>query len=211
MSKDRKGLFITLEGIDGTGKSTQARMLASHLKAMGLGVIETREPGGSPGAEEIRRLLVEGEPGRWSPKTETLLFNAARLDHVGRVVLPALERGDVVVCDRYVDSTRAYQTQKGAEARAMVELIHKEVVGLNPDLTFIIDLDPEVAVARAAGRGGKETRFEKKGIEFQRHLRATYLDIAEKESRRCMVIDGNQTIEAVSQDIWDEVRANLSM
>ncbi|NNF89961.1 MAG: dTMP kinase, partial [Boseongicola sp.] len=140
------GRFITFEGIDGSGKSTQARRLAERLEARGLEVVLTREPGGSPGAEEIRRLLVEGDPDRWSAETEILLFTAARRDHLERTILPALARGAIVVSDRFADSTRIYQGATRGDLRALVDRLHAEVIGREPDLTFIIDMPPEQAL-----------------------------------------------------------------
>ncbi len=151
-------MFITLEGIDGAGKSTQARLLADRLRAAGREVVITREPGGAPGAEEIRRLLVEGAPGRWSAETEILLFTAARRDHVERTILPALNAGAIVVCDRFVDSTRAYQGS--GPLRGKVEELHRLMIGLNPDLTLVFDMEPEQGLTRAGQRADGEDRFE---------------------------------------------------
>lgn len=145
-------MFISLEGIDGSGKSTQAHLLADHLRAAGREVVLTREPGGSPGAEEIRRLLVEGRGERWSPESELLLFNAARRDHLERTIRPALARGAVVVSDRFVDSSRVYQGAARGDLRALVDALHALVIGVEPDLTLVIDLDPAEAVARTSLR-----------------------------------------------------------
>ncbi|GIX12820.1 MAG: thymidylate kinase [Paracoccaceae bacterium] len=181
-----RGLFVTLEGIDGAGKSTQARRLAGWLRGLGHRVEETREPGGSPGAEEIRRLLVEGPPGRWSAMTEILLFTAARRDHVERRIRPALEQGAIVICDRFADSTRVYQSARGAPM-AVVDALHALAIGLEPDLTLILDADPAEALARGLARGGGEDRFEGLGPGFQERLRAGFLALA-RERRRCVVI-----------------------
>jgi len=148
------GLFITFEGIDGSGKSTQARMLAESLGSAGHAVRSTREPGGSPGAEEIRRLVLEGDPERWSAETEILLFTAARRDHLERVIEPALAADEVVVCDRFADSTRMYQGLRAPGLRETVDALHRLMIGREPDLTFIIDMDPAKGHARAKGRGG---------------------------------------------------------
>ena len=149
--------FLTFEGIDGSGKSTQARLLAEALGAAGRDVVLTREPGGSPGAEEIRRLLVEGDPDRWSPETEILLFTAARRDHLEKTIRPALDRGAVVICDRFADSTRVYQGAARGDLRAVVDQLHALMIATEPDLTFILDVDPAAALsrglARALGRG----------------------------------------------------------
>ena len=186
------GVFITLEGPDGAGKSTQARRLAAVLEADGHRVVLTREPGGSAGAELIRRLLVEGEPGRWSAMTELLLFNAARRDHIEQTVAPALAEGAVVVCDRFVDSTRAYQSAgraDGGVGRDLVDTLHRLCIARDPDLTLILDIDPADATRRGAGRGNGEDRFERFGPDFQHRLREAYAAIAAAEPARCAVID----------------------
>jgi dTMP kinase len=182
------GRFITFEGIDGSGKSTQVVRLAEHLRDAGARVVVTREPGGSPGAELIRRLLVEGETGRWSPETEILLFTAARRDHLERVIEPALACGDWVICDRFADSTRVYQGVARADLRHVVDALHRLVIGREPDLTIVLDLDPDVAVARGVARGGSEMRFEGFGADFQRRLRAGFLALVEEAPARCRVV-----------------------
>jgi len=200
------GLFISVEGIDGAGKSTQAARLAARLGAAGHRVVETREPGGAPGAEEIRRLLVEGDPQRWSAETEILLFTAARRDNVERVIRPALEAGAVVVCDRYVDSTRAYQGMGGERLRALVEEVHALAIDLDPDLTLIFDLDPDAALARAGARAtAAEARFEEKGIDFQKRLRAVYHRLAREEPRRIRLIDAEGDPDTVAERAWAAV------
>jgi dTMP kinase len=208
-----RGIFLTVEGIDGTGKSTQARRLAARLRGLGLNVQETREPGGAPGAEQIRRLLVEGEPGRWSPETEMLLFTAARRDHIERVVQPALARGAIVVCDRYVDSTRAYQSAGAPERRAMVDRLHTLAIGLDPDLTLVFDMDPAMALARAALRTGAEgeTRFERKGLAFQERLRAEFRAIAAAEPDRCNIVDADGDPDAVARRVWAAAAPRLGL
>ena len=207
------GFFLTVEGIDGAGKSTQARMLAGRLRTLGREVVETREPGGAPGAEEIRRLLVEGDPERWSPKTEILLFTAARHDHVERVVEPALARGAVVLCDRYVDSTRAYQGAGAPERRELVDRLHRLAIGLDPDLTLIFDLDPAAALERARSRVADrdEDRFERKGQLFQARLREEFLAIAAAEPARCALIDAAQPAETVAGQVWAAVAPRLGL
>lgn len=196
-----RGTFITLEGPDGAGKSTQARLLAAALEAAGHRVVLTREPGGAPGAEAIRRLLVEGEPGRWSAMTELLLFTAARRDHLERTLAPALDAGAVVVCDRFVDSTRAYQSagREGGVGREAVDALHHLCIGRDPDLTLILDLDPADAGSRGAARGGGEDRFERFGLEFQHRLREAFAAIADAEPARCALIDARGDVEAVAQ------------
>lgn len=188
---DRGGVFITLEGVDGAGKSTQARLLAERLRDDGRIVVATREPGGSPGAETIRRILVEGDPGRWSATTEALLFTAARRDHVERTIRPALAAGAVVICDRYVDSTRAYQSAERGVERGVVDALHDLTVALDPDLTLILDLPPEKAALRDATAKRDETRFERLGPDFQSRLRAAFREIAAREPRRCAIVDAD--------------------
>jgi dTMP kinase len=209
----KPGFFLTVEGIDGAGKSTQARMLAERLRAFGREVVETREPGGAPGAEEIRRLLVEGDPERWSPETEILLFTAARRDHVERVVRPALDRGAVVLCDRYVDSTRAYQGADAPGRRALVDRLHRLAIGIDPDLTLIFNMDPGAALDRASKRQSdtNEDRFEKMGQAFQAKLRAEFLAIAAAEPGRCTVIDAARSPEAVAGKVWAAVAPRLGL
>jgi dTMP kinase len=201
----RPGAFITFEGIDGSGKTTQARRLAQAL-----GARLTREPGGSPGAEEIRRLLVEGAPGRWSAETEILLFTAARRDHLERTILPALEAGAVVVCDRFADSTRVYQGVARADLRDMVDRVHALAIGVEPELTFVIDAEPATALARGVARQSGEDRFESLGVEFQARLRAGFLTLAAEHSGRVRVIDGNRGEDAVASEVEGLARAFLA-
>ena len=193
--------FITFEGIDGSGKSTQARLLADHMRAAGDDVILTREPGGSPGAEEIRRLLVEGDPDRWSPETEILLFTAARRDHLEKTILPALESGKTIISDRFADSTRVYQGAVRGALRDLVDRLHSAIIAREPDLTFIIDMDPEAALKRGLARQSGEDRFEEFGAEFQVRLRQGFLDLAAAFPDRCVLIDGNRQVEAVAADV----------
>jgi dTMP kinase len=190
--------FITFEGVDGAGKSTQIKLLAAHLRAAGTEVVETREPGGSPGAEEIRALLVAGAPGRWSPETECLLFTAARRDHLERTIAPALARGATVLCDRFADSTRVYQGVARADLRSMVDALHALAIGREPDRTLILDLDPETALGRGLARGGGEDRFEGFGAAFQARLRAGFLALAAAEPQRCRVVDASGDPETVA-------------
>ncbi|RZW12578.1 MAG: dTMP kinase [Rhodobacteraceae bacterium] len=195
------GRFITFEGIDGSGKSTQALRLAERLEARGLEVVLTREPGGSPGAEEIRRLLVEGDPDRWSAETEILLFTAARRDHLERTILPALARGAIVVSDRFADSTRIYQGATRGDLRALVDRLHAEVIGREPDLTFIIDMPPEQALKRGLDRQSGEDRFEDMGVEFQVKLREGFLNLAREAPERCRLIDGSRSVDTVAAEV----------
>ena len=193
--------FITFEGIDGSGKSTQARLLADHMRAAGDDVILTREPGGSPGAEEIRRLLVEGEPDRWSAETEILLFTAARRDHLEKTILPALEAGKTVISDRFADSTRVYQGAVRGALRDLVDRLHRAIIDREPDQTFVIDMDPEAALSRGLARQSGEDRFEDFGAEFQVRLRRGFLDLAKAQPARCHVINGNRDMADVARDI----------
>ena len=203
------GLFISLEGIDGAGKSTQSRLLAEHLRGLGRDVIETREPGGAAGAEDIRKLLVEGDPDRWSPETEILLFSAARRDHLERTIAPALARGAVVICDRFADSTRVYQGAARGDLRDLVDDIHARVIGVEPDLTLILDMDPAVALARGLARQSGEDRFEDMGLPFQERLRSGFQALARDFPDRCAMVDANQAPEAIAQDIARIVEARL--
>ncbi|MBY6139342.1 dTMP kinase [Leisingera daeponensis] len=196
-----RGLFITFEGIDGSGKSTQCRLLAEALQAEGRDVVLTREPGGSPGAEEIRRLVLEGDPDRWSAETELLLFMAARRDHLERTIEPALAAGKVVICDRFADSTRMYQGLSRGDLRAAVDQMHKLMIGREPDLTLLIDMDPGEGLARAKGRQGTEERFEDFGVELQEKMRAGFLALAHEFAGRFRVVDGARPVEDVAADV----------
>ena len=202
-----QGLFITFEGIDGSGKSTQARLLTTLMRDYGNEVIYTREPGGSKGAEDIRQLLVEGDPGRWSPETEILLFTAARRDHLECTIQPALNAGKVVISDRFADSTRVYQGVARAELRGTVDALHNQMISKDPDLTFIIDMDPEVALQRGLARNSGEDRFEDMGLQFQKDLREGFLALAAQFHERCEVINGNQSPAIVSGEIQAVIEA----
>jgi dTMP kinase len=205
------GRFITLEGGEGAGKSTQARRLAERLAARGVGALVTREPGGSDGAEMIRQLLVTGETDRWSPVTETLLMYAARRDHMERTIAPALAAGTWVISDRFADSTRAYQGAAGGASGSLIQALERHVLeGLRPDLTLILDLPAGDGLARAAGRAGAETRFEAKGAAFHERLREAFLAIARVESDRCAVIDAAPDVDAVEAAIWAVVDQRLA-
>lgn len=195
------GVFVTFEGIDGSGKSTQARMLAEALRRDGRDVLLTREPGGSPGAEEIRRLVLEGDPDRWSAETEILLFTAARRDHLERTIAPALAAGRVVICDRFADSTRVYQGITRGDLRALVDRLHSLTIGREPDLTVLIDMDPETGLNRALSRGGREERFEGFGAAMQVRMRAAFLALAAEFPARFRTVDGNRGIDAVAADV----------
>ena len=203
-------MFISFEGIDGSGKSTQARLLADRLRALGHETVLTREPGGSDGAEQIRALLVEGGQERWSPETELLLFNAARRDHVERLIRPALDRGAWVVSDRFADSSRVYQGAGGGTPESLIEALDDAVVnGDQPDLTLVFDLPVEVGLDRAFGRGLFETRFESKGLAFHQKLRDGFLQVAERHPERCVVLDATGEVDDVSARLWAVVEERL--
>ena len=202
-------MFISFEGIDGSGKSTQARLLADALRGAGHDVVLTREPGGSPGAEEIRRLVLEGDPDRWSAQTEILLFTAARRDHLERLTAPSRAAGRVVICDRFADSTRMYQGLSRGDLRALVDELHRLMIGREPDLTVLIDIDPAVGLARAKGRQGTEERFEDMGLGLQQKMRAGFLALAEEFAPRFRVIDGARPPGTVARDVLATVRAAL--
>lgn len=207
-----RGRFITLEGGEGAGKSTQLKRLVARLQARGLEVVATREPGGSPGAEAIRDLVLNGAADRWSPVTETLLMYAARRDHIERVIRPALARGAWVVCDRFADSTRAYQGAAGGTDPALIAALETHILEeVRPDLTLIFDFPPEAGLARAAARPGAEMRFESKGMAFHERLRAGFLAIAEAEPNRCALIDAQGSIEAVETAVWAAVQDRLAV
>ncbi|TJZ94189.1 dTMP kinase [Paracoccus gahaiensis] len=194
-------MLISFEGIDGCGKSTQARLLAEALRAEGRDVVLTREPGGSPGAEEIRRLLVEGAGERWSPETECLLFTAARRDHLERTIRPALAAGHTVVTDRFADSTRVYQGAARGDLRDLVDRLHGLMIGIEPDRTFVINIDPATGLLRGAARGGAEDRFESLGLGFQERLATGFRALAREYPDRVRLIDGAGTPDQVAARI----------
>jgi dTMP kinase len=201
-----RGLFITLEGGEGAGKSTQASRLVEQLRAAGRSVVATREPGGSTGAEAIRALLVTGEPDRWSATAETLLMYAARFDHLERVIVPALARGDVVVCDRFADSTRAYQGGGGGANLALIDALETETrAHCWPDLTLIFDLPADEGLRRASRRAGGEARFEAKDLAFHKRLREAFMAIARDEPERCWVINAARSEDEVQAETWEAV------
>ena len=205
-----RGLFITFEGGEGAGKSTQVVRLVERLRARGIDVVQTREPGGSPGAEAIRNLVVAGESERWSPRTETLLMFAARSDHLERTILPTLGTGRWVVCDRFADSSRAYQGAGGGAPAAFIEDLDAAIVGADqPDLTLIFDLPVETGLERAFGRGLFETRFETKGLAFHQRLRDGFAAIAAAHPERCRLIDATGDADAVFARVWAAVEPML--
>jgi dTMP kinase len=205
-----RGRFITFEGGEGAGKSTQVKRLAERLAVGGREVITTREPGGSPGAESIRDLVLRGDADRWSPVTETLLMYAARRDHVERVIRPALARGAWVVCDRFADSTRAYQGAAGGTDPALIAALETYILeDVRPDLTLVFDLSPQTGLARAHARAGAEMRFESKGMAFHQRLRDGFRAIAAAEPDRCAVIDAEAAMDAVEAAVWASVEGRL--
>lgn len=205
------GLFLSFEGIDGSGKSTQARLLAEALRARGLTVCHTREPGGSPGAEHIRSLVLEGAADRWSTESEILLFTAARLDHLEKTIRPALARGEVVVCDRFADSTRIYQGLTRGDLRAMVDQLHALMIGQEPDLTVLIDIDAAEGLRRAVARPGKELRFEGMGLALQQRARDGFLALAAEHPGRFALIGGDAPAEAVHAAVLAAVLARAGL
>jgi dTMP kinase len=207
-----RGRFITFEGGEGSGKSTQIRKLAERLDVAKLRAIVTREPGGSPGAEIIRHLVLSGMGKLLGPEAETLLFAAARDDHVRTVILPALNQGIWVLCDRFFDSTRAYQGQLAQVSPGLVNAMQRVTIGdLKPDLTFILDVPVEVGLQRAALRRGNATadRFEAEGIKFHQDLRDAYRRIAADDPQRCVLIDATADPDTVAARIWAALREHL--
>ena len=213
MTGARRGRFITLEGGEGAGKSTQIRRLVRRLESAGLEVVATREPGGSPHAEALREVLLSGAAAPLGAMAEAVLFSAARIDHLDRTILPALARGAWVACDRFSESTRAYQGALGNLDRRLIAALERATVGKNrPDLTLVLDLDPESGLRRAAARrrpGEVVDRFESETLEFHRALRATFREIAAAEPDRCALIDAGGGEEEVARAIWLEVEARL--
>ncbi|TCS63923.1 dTMP kinase [Primorskyibacter sedentarius] len=205
----KKGLFVSFEGIDGSGKSTQARRLADSLTARGYQTVLTREPGGSAGAEEIRALVLQGDPDRWSAETELLLFTAARRDHLERTIRPALAAGQIVICDRFADSTRMYQGLSRGDLRGAVDQLHELMIGQEPDITALIDMDPAAGLARAKSRQTVEERFEDFGVTLQEKMRAGFLALAQEFPDRIHVIDGNRPEGEVAQDVLAAVDSCL--
>ncbi|MBU6408412.1 MAG: dTMP kinase [Alphaproteobacteria bacterium] len=205
------GLFLTLEGGEGAGKSTLLARLQAALLAQGRDVVATREPGGTPGADLIRALLVEGEAQRWDPLTEALLLAAARRDHIRTLIRPALERGKVVLCDRFVDSTRAYQTGAGGLPRRVVEELSALIEAPTPDVTLLLDLPPETGLERARGRAGAEDRFERLGLGFHARVRAAFLSLAREEPERFLVLDATQNPDALEEAARAGLKARLGL
>ncbi|MSO85861.1 MAG: dTMP kinase [Rhodospirillales bacterium] len=204
------GKFITFEGGEGAGKSTQVTRLAAALRAQGIEPVLTREPGGAPGAEEIRALLVQGSPSRWAPMTEALLHCAARSDHLELTILPALRQGRWVISDRFADSTMAYQGYGHELGRAPIESLHRVVVGdLAPHLTLILDIPVAEGLKRATLRAGKDNRYERMDVAFHERLRRGFLEIAALEPGRCVVVNAARDVDAVAADVWAAVQSRL--
>lgn len=212
MTEAARGRFITLEGGEGAGKSAQAERLAAKLRTLGLSVVLTREPGGSPRAELLREVILSGFAAEFGPEGEALLFAAARIDHVDKTITPALRRGAWVVCDRFADSTRAYQGAGGNLPQGWIDRLEQVTLGpLRPDLTLVLDVPPEVGLERARRRRGATSadRFEAEGLAFHETLRRAFLAVAVSEPRRCAVLDAAKTEEQVAADIWSTVQARL--
>lgn len=216
MSLTTSGRFITLEGGEGAGKSTQVKRLAARLVERGIDVVLTREPGGTPGAEAIRGLLVSGDTARWDPVTETLLHYAARREHVEKAVKPALQRGAWVISDRFADSTMAYQGYAGSVGAEKVTALHRLVLnGFQPDLTLVLDLPVETGLSRARnrmqGQAVAEDRYERMGVAFHEALRKAFHDIAAREPERCRIIDANGDVDHVAAAIWSAVAGRFGL
>ena len=207
-----RGRFITFEGGEGTGKSTQIKKLADRLKAARMRTLVTREPGGSPGAEIMRHLVLSGMGKLLGPEAETLLFAAARDDHVRTLIQPALNQGTWVLCDRFADSTRAYQGSLGSVSPALINAMQRVTIGdLKPDLTIILDLPVEIGLQRAAARRGSGTpdRFEGEQLSFHQGLREAYRKIAADDPARCVLIDANSDPDTVAGRVWNALRDRL--
>lgn len=207
-----RGRFITFEGGEGTGKSTQIQRLVARLASLGIETVATREPGGSPKAERLREIILSGAIAPFGPEAETLAFAAARIDHIDHTIRPALEEGCFVVCDRFMDSTRAYQGAQGkVDPRLIAQLEKVTVAGFRPDLTIVLDLPAATGMHRAAARRGarEADRFEAEDLAFHETVRQAFLDIAKAEPGRCAIVDADQDIETVSGAVWDIVSERL--
>ena len=199
------GRFITFEGGEGTGKSTHIKLLAERLKPQIRELLVTREPGGTPEAEAARALLVSGEAGRWTATAEALLNYAARESHLTQAIRPALQRGGLVLCDRFMDSTRAYQGYAADCPMSLIDALEEIIVGTTrPNLTLVFDLDPQMGLSRAKGRKGVggEDRYERKGMAFHQRVREGFLEIARLDPRRCRIVDASEEVETVSAKVW---------
>jgi dTMP kinase len=211
MSTTKRGLFITFEGPDGSGKSTQARMLAERLRGEGRAVLESVEPGGTPIGQQIRRILLDPANKELTATAELLLMFAARAQNVEQWILPALAQGKIVISDRFTDSSLAYQgAGRGLGAKTVLELDRIACHGLTPDVTFCIDIDSETGLARAQSRGGSETRLEEQAIDFHHKVREAYHELSRNEPQRFRLIDGNNTPEAIAAKVWKELAPLLA-
>jgi dTMP kinase len=206
-----RSFFISFEGGEGAGKSTQVRRLGERLRSLGIEVVTTREPGGSPGAEAVRHVLLSGAAKPLGPVTEAMLFAAARADHVETTIRPALERGAFVICDRFIDSTRVYQGTLGNVDPRMIRALERVAVGATmPDLTIVLDLPAEEGLQRATARSGAGAdRFESEDVTFHRHLRDAFRELAEREPERCVLIDASGDADGVADAVWRTVEARL--
>jgi len=214
LKSEGRGRFITLEGGEGAGKSTQIKLLADFIRSLGLECVVTREPGGSPVAEQLREVILSGVAASLGPAAEAVLFSAARIDHIAQTIAPALARGAVVVCDRFADSTRAYQGAQGKVDASLISALEKVAVGpYRPDLTLILDLPAEIGLARAKKRraDAKADRFEAEDLSFHQGLRKAFLEIAAREPERCAVIDAAQGPDDVAKSVRDVVASRLGL
>ena len=214
LKSEGRGRFITLEGGEGAGKSTQIKLLADFIRSLGLECVVTREPGGSPVAEQLREVILSGVAASLGPAAEAVLFSAARIDHIAQTIAPALARGAFVVCDRFADSTRAYQGAQGKVDASLISALEKVAVGqYRPDLTLILDLPAEIGLARANKRraDAKADRFEAEDLSFHQGLRKAFLEIAAREPERCAVIDAAQAPGDVAKSVRDVVASRLGL
>lgn len=214
LKSEGRGCFITLEGGEGAGKSTQVQLLADYLRSLGRDCVTTREPGGSPVAEQLRGVILSGVAASLGPAAEAVLFSAARIDHIAQTIAPALARGAFVICDRFADSTRAYQGAQGNVERSLIDALEKVAVGrYRPDLTLILDLPAETGLARANKRraDAKADRFEAEDISFHQGLRKAFLEIAAREPERCVVINAEQPPDVVAKEIRGAVTTRLKL
>lgn len=208
----KQGRFIAIEGVDGAGKGVQSRLLLQALRDAGVDTLLTREPGGAPGAEEIRQLLVTGAADKWDAMTELLLINAARRNHLQHTIWPALSAGRWVLSDRYADSTRAFQGYAGGLDLALIDGLHRSVTGdFNPDLTLVLDLAPELSLERTRARGDSEDRFEKKGLAYQQRVGAGFRALAARSPRSHVLVDASGSVEEVAARIWEAVTTRFGL